>query len=106
MDEKKTAHHGKQPNQKIKPYVVLQYLMKVTDENHVVSATDIISFLEECGITAPLHNPHFEANENALRYGTAAHVAYAFAFLSHKGPIPFQGFQGDFDAFLKHREME
>jgi len=52
MDGKKVPHHGKQPNQKIKPYVVLQYLMKVTDENHVVSATDIISFLEECGITA------------------------------------------------------
>ncbi len=61
---------------------------------------------EERGITAPLHNPHFEANENALRYGTAAHVAYAFAFLGHKESIPFHGFQGDFDAFLKHREME
>ena len=30
--------HGKKANQKMKPYIVLQYLMKHTDENHVASA--------------------------------------------------------------------
>lgn len=63
MDEKKVPHHGKQPNQKIKPYVVLQYLMKVTDENHVVSATDIISFLEECGITSERRSIYRDIDE-------------------------------------------
>lgn len=47
------AHHGKKPNQKIKPYVVLQYLMKYSDENHVASAPEIVAYLqEECGIDA------------------------------------------------------
>ena len=38
--------HGKKANQKMKPYIVLQYLMKHTDENHVESAYDIIAYLE------------------------------------------------------------
>lgn len=48
----KPAEHGKKSNQKLKPYIVLQYLLKATDENHVATAYDIIAFLEECGITA------------------------------------------------------
>jgi len=44
--------HGKKPNQKIKPYVVLQYLMRYTDENHVATAFDIVGYLEEAGISA------------------------------------------------------
>lgn len=48
-----TAGHGKKPHQKIKPYVVLQYLLKYTDENHVVTGKDIEAFLiEKCGIYA------------------------------------------------------
>lgn len=46
------ARHGKQFNQKIKPYVVLQYLLKNTDADHVATAYDIIAFLEERGLTA------------------------------------------------------
>ena len=34
--------HGKRPNQKLKPYIVYQYLLKNTDENHVVSGQDIV----------------------------------------------------------------
>ena len=30
--------HGKQNNQKMKPYLVLQYLLKNSDENHTKSA--------------------------------------------------------------------
>lgn len=48
----KKAHHGKQFHQKLKPYVVLQYLLKNTDENHVASALDIVAYLQECGIEA------------------------------------------------------
>ena len=46
------AKHGKQINQKIKPYVVLQFLLKFSDENNVCSAFDIIAFLEDCGLSA------------------------------------------------------
>ena len=46
------AKHGRQLNQKMKPYVVLQYLMKETDENHLVTAYDIAGYLEACGIDA------------------------------------------------------
>ena len=46
------AGHGKKPNQKLKPYVVLQYLLKYTDENNVASALTIIEYLKECGIYA------------------------------------------------------
>lgn len=46
------AHHGKRANQKLKPYLVLQYLMASTDKNHTLSAYDIIGFLEEYGVVA------------------------------------------------------
>ena len=45
--------HGKKPNQKLKPYLVLQYLLKYSDENHTVSAPELVGYLqEECGISA------------------------------------------------------
>lgn len=43
---------GKRHHQKIKPYVVLQYLLKNTDEEHTASAVDIVSYLEVHGIDA------------------------------------------------------
>ena len=44
---------GRQSNQKLKPYLVLQYLLRQSDENHVVHAHEIVSYLEEdCGIAA------------------------------------------------------
>ncbi len=46
------AHHGKKANQKLKPYLVQQYLLKNTDESHVADAYDIIDFLNRCGIEA------------------------------------------------------
>lgn len=33
-NENTPAKHGKQTNQKLKPYVVLQYLLKYSDENN------------------------------------------------------------------------
>ena len=51
--EEKPTQHGKKPNQKLKPYVVLQYLLKYTDENNVATAFDIIGYLkEDCDIDA------------------------------------------------------
>lgn len=44
---------GKQSNQKMKPYLVYQYLLKNTDENHFVTAEEIAGYLQEtCGIAA------------------------------------------------------
>ena len=51
MEEK--AHHGRQAHQKLKPCLVLEFLRRETDENHVVSAAEIVAYLEEdCGIPA------------------------------------------------------
>lgn len=45
--------HGKKPNQKLKTYLVLQYLMKYSDEGHTVSAEQLVGYLmETCGIYA------------------------------------------------------
>ena len=46
------AHHGRQANQKLKPYLVQQYLLRNTDEDHLANADDILYFLELCGISA------------------------------------------------------
>lgn len=43
---------GKKPNQKLKPYLVLQILMEHTDEDHVLSAAEIVDALDEMGIYA------------------------------------------------------
>ncbi|MBR5640639.1 MAG: WYL domain-containing protein [Firmicutes bacterium] len=43
---------GRQPNQKIKPYIVLQYLLKYTDEDNPVTAYEIVEYLKDCGIYA------------------------------------------------------
>ena len=52
LEGKVVAKHGKQTNQKLKPYVVLQYLLKYSDENNTKSSYDIIGYLEDCGISA------------------------------------------------------
>ena len=52
MDDFSVAEHGKKPNQKLKPYVVLQYLLRETDEDHLTDAYKIVDFLDECGIEA------------------------------------------------------
>ena len=50
--EKRAPERGKKNNQKLKAYVVLQFLLKNTDEQHVATASDIIGYLEDCGIEA------------------------------------------------------
>ena len=47
MDAEKKDNRGKKFHQKIKPYVVLQYLLKYTDENHVESGEAIAAALDE-----------------------------------------------------------
>ena len=44
---------GKRDHQKMKPYIVLEYLMKNSDMGHAVAAADIIDYLvNDCGIEA------------------------------------------------------
>ena len=52
LEGKVVAKHGKQKDQRLKTYVVLQYLLKYSDENNTKSAYDIIGYLESCGISA------------------------------------------------------
>ena len=35
---------GKQSDQKMKPYLVYEYLMRYSDANHVVSANELVGY--------------------------------------------------------------
>ena len=48
----KEARRGKKFNQKLKPYLVLEYLRKYSDENNPEKMEDIIAFLNNNGIDA------------------------------------------------------
>ena len=48
----KKPSHGKTDNQKLKAYLVYEYLKKNTDEENSLSATDIVNYLQERGIEA------------------------------------------------------
>ena len=63
LNGKIETKHGKQNNQKMKPYLVLQYLLKNSDENHTKSAYDIMGYLEECGITAERRSIYRDIDE-------------------------------------------
>ncbi|MBQ8736933.1 MAG: WYL domain-containing protein [Bacteroidaceae bacterium] len=51
-DFEKIPERGKHPNQKLKAYLVLQHLMRETDENHLLGATEIAELIETDGIHA------------------------------------------------------
>ena len=51
-EPKANPQHGRKANQKMKPYLVLEYLMRHTDENHAESADNIAAYLQELGIDA------------------------------------------------------
>jgi predicted DNA-binding transcriptional regulator YafY len=75
--------HGRKENQKLKPYLVLQYLLRQSDENHVISATNIVGYLQEiCGIYAErrgIYRDIDEINKAMLivEYGIDVHEAEA-----------------------------
>lgn len=50
--KKDEPKHGKKPNQKLKPYLVMQYLLRESDPDNTVSATTIIQYLHSIGIDA------------------------------------------------------
>ena len=43
---------GKKTDQKMKPYLVYEYLMRHSDASHVVTAKELEGYLQECGISA------------------------------------------------------
>ena len=51
-DFEKIPERGKHPNQKLKAYLVLQHLLRETDENHTLGAEDIVELLMADGIHA------------------------------------------------------
>lgn len=82
----KQAQHGKKPNQKVKPYVVLQYLLRRTDENHVATAMDIVAHLEECAISAErrsIYRDIEEINRVALMLDEDCTIDEATEMLEH-----------------------
>ena len=63
MEERKTSRYGNKPYQKLKPYVILQYLLRETDENNIQSAEDIKGHLEEQGISAERRSIYRDIDE-------------------------------------------
>ena len=63
-EKKENPEHGRKQNQKLKPYLVLQYLMRETDENNVRTAEDIIAYLDEyCNIPAERRSIYTDIKE-------------------------------------------
>ena len=57
---------------------------------------------EERGITAGLHSPNFDLDEDAIPYGISAHLAYAVKYMRVADrKIPFKGIAQDADAVLR-----
>ena len=51
--ESEAAHMSKSENQKVKTLFVAKYFLENSDENHPITAGDIVDYLkEECGIVA------------------------------------------------------
>lgn len=69
MGNGKPASRGKKENQKMKPYLVMKYLLQETCEGKVKSGAEICEYLfEECGIEAERRSVYtdIEAINNAL----------------------------------------
>ena len=72
-DEPKKSTRGKKNNQKMKPFLVYQYLMRHTDENHVIRADDIcLAMAETYGIDAVFCKPFLD--KVAKHFWTLLHV--------------------------------
>ena len=59
---------GRKEHQKMKPYLVYQYLLRNSDENHVVTAPELVGYLQEVGIYAERRSIYKDIEEinNAL----------------------------------------
>ena len=74
ISEKKKAEssdgkQGRTKHQKLKSYIVTQYLLKNTDEDHPASAKDIIDYLADFGILAERRSIYRDIQEiNEVMY--------------------------------------
>lgn len=59
---------GRKEHQKMKPYLVYQYLLRNSDENHVVTAPELVGYLQEIGMYAERRSIYKDIEEinNAL----------------------------------------
>ena len=64
---------GRKEHQKMKPYLVYQYLLRNSDENHVVTAPRIVGYLLELGIYAERRSIYKDIEEinNVVQTNTA-----------------------------------
>lgn len=85
ISEKKKAEssdgkQGRKEHQKLKSYIVTQYLLKNTDEDHPASAKDIIDYLADFGIYAErrsIYRDIQEINEVMYALENDCKVSYA-----------------------------
>ena len=56
-------NRGKKFDQKMKPYLVYQYLMRYSDENNVVKTEDIVDYLRSCEISAERRSIYKDIDE-------------------------------------------
>ena len=70
---------GKKRNQKMKPFLVYQYLMRHTDENHVITGEDICSAMADIyGIEAERRGIYRDIDEINK---PCCHLRHAFLLL-------------------------
>lgn len=54
---------GRKNNQKMKPYLVYQYLLRYSDENNVIKTSDLVAYLQEAGIDAERRSIYKDIDE-------------------------------------------
>lgn len=59
--------HGKKPNQKLKSYFVMQYLLKHSDEDHLVAATELVD-CPVCLQRSSQRPANFQRGQNERRF--------------------------------------
>ena len=76
-EEKKKSSRGRKNDQKMKPYLVYDYLMRQSDANHVVTAAEIVGYLQECGIQAERRSIYKDIEEinKAVLLTTGSHYS-------------------------------
>ena len=74
-EKERKSPRGQYLNQKMKPYLVYDYLMKHSDASHVVSAAEIVGYLQECKIDAERRSIYkdIEAINKAVLLTTGSH---------------------------------
>lgn len=62
-DLKELKGRGRKDNQRMKAYLVYEYLMRNTDANHVATGKEIAEYLQECGIAAERRSIYKDIDE-------------------------------------------